>query len=66
MIPADFDITPTGQLVLNLPPSPADNDVEELRYHNGDQQLGNGGTVNSNDEVQVWKLYILMAFTSIN
>ena len=35
ILPADFDITPTGELVLNLPPSPADS------FQNGYDPEGN-------------------------
>ena len=36
ILPADFDITPSGELVLNLPPSPVDS------YQNGYDAEANG------------------------
>ena len=36
ILPADFDITPSGELVLNLPPSPADS------FQNGYEGEANG------------------------
>ena len=39
ILPADFDITPSGELVLNLPPSPNDS------YQNGYDAEANGNKV---------------------
>jgi len=43
ILPADFDITPSGELVLNLPPSPIDS------YQNGYDAEANGNNQVFND-----------------
>ena len=49
ILPADFDITPAGELVLNLPPSPADS------FQNGYDPEGNNRNASASFNANVSK-----------
>ena len=49
ILPADFDITPAGELVLNLPPSPADS------FQNGYDPEGNNRNASTSFNANVSK-----------
>ena len=50
ILPADFEITPSGELVLNLPPSPADS-FQNGDYPNEVANNGNNKTFSSSSKV---------------